>query len=640
MATILDNPKIGPRYQRAMALKNEIATWRGTPRLERFAAMRHRGAHLALNRAMLATRAGLDPDAPTPEASAVAGVVTKIGAAIEGAKFDAALLELPALGDALRAHATAVGAKGNETDELVTQVDLALQAKDAEAAGVALDALLEAVGLPPKFAKPKPGSPAALPAAGAPVPSAPPMTTEQRLSAHDPVYAKRLAALREASQAVQACRANAWRATPGDRSARDAELRMQAARNAYDEHCQWRRTFNDAEWSMAKRQGLTLQQVEAARKELSPALYKSALDHDKRGDILTLSIMVQAQRQTRATMAANTPAAVAKRAAADRVKALENKLREAAQEERFWRRCAATEPSTSPHRTTGQRCAATAAQRFEALKGELRNLAPENPLVHATLAAVAPPADEKPSPLPPDVAPVVKTITGLGAAIDAVVAEAEAGEVTRSASNRLRKAIDAYIDEAAPADDVADALEELAAAAASDVVKRVTELAPAVRDRVGAPTRLRMTLRSGALPSGTLPTEFRLFVFGWNASTKGEILFDERAAADVMTAFDEHGVDVMIDLEHLSLTEGESFDPDARGWCRLELRDGELWAVDVKWTDDGAERLSQRRQRYVSPAFWTDPETKRVREITNIAITAMPATHGAPPLIAASRRAG
>jgi len=48
------------------------------------------------------------------------------------------------------------------------------------------------------------------------------------------------------------------------------------------------------------------------------------------------------------------------------------------------------------------------------------------------------------------------------------------------------------------------------------------------------------------------PREFRIFAAGENTTTKGRILFDEQAAADVMAAYEQHGVDLMIDLEHLS----------------------------------------------------------------------------------------
>ncbi len=144
--------------------------------------------------------------------------------------------------------------------------------------------------------------------------------------------------------------------------------------------------------------------------------------------------------------------------------------------------------------------------------------------------------------------------------------------------------------------------------------------------------------------NGELPTEFRLFVSGWNDTENGRYLFDDAAATSVMAAHAKWGVDLAIDLEHQMLAPELSPDPtskDARGWCRLELRaDGSLWAVAVKWTADGAARLSEKRQRYVSPAFSVDPETSRVTAIINVAITAIPATHDTPALVAASATKG
>lgn len=142
-----------------------------------------------------------------------------------------------------------------------------------------------------------------------------------------------------------------------------------------------------------------------------------------------------------------------------------------------------------------------------------------------------------------------------------------------------------------------------------------------------------------ALNGDAPPTEFRIFTAGVNATRKGEFLFDEESAASVMAAYEEHGIDIMIDLEHLSLdTESKSFDPDARGWCKLEVRAGELWAVDVTWTDDGVKRLSTKTQRYISPVFDVD-EDGRILRLFNVAITALPATDNLVPLMAASKRA-
>lgn len=140
---------------------------------------------------------------------------------------------------------------------------------------------------------------------------------------------------------------------------------------------------------------------------------------------------------------------------------------------------------------------------------------------------------------------------------------------------------------------------------------------------------------SGDVP----PTEFRVFAAGMNTTTKGAFLFDESAATAVMAAYQAHGNDVMLDLEHLSLENPEqsrNFDPDARGWAKLELRNGELWAVAVTWTPDGEARLREKRQRFISPAFEFDPETRRITSVLNIAITALPATDHTPALVAAS----
>ncbi len=138
------------------------------------------------------------------------------------------------------------------------------------------------------------------------------------------------------------------------------------------------------------------------------------------------------------------------------------------------------------------------------------------------------------------------------------------------------------------------------------------------------------------------PTETRLFKAGWNPSAKGDFLFDAEAAQSVMAAYAEHGADLMFDLEHLSLEDAAAsvnFNTDAMAWSALELRNGELWAVGVRWTPEGTTRLTERRQRYVSPAFTFDASTRRIVSLVNVAITSLPATHGLQPLVAASLRA-
>jgi Mu-like prophage I protein len=157
-----------------------------------------------------------------------------------------------------------------------------------------------------------------------------------------------------------------------------------------------------------------------------------------------------------------------------------------------------------------------------------------------------------------------------------------------------------------------------------------------IRARKGA--RHEGLIAASVLPSGDEPpTEFCIYKAGLNTTLKGDLLFDEQAARDVLATFANHGVDMMIDLEHLSLDdEGPNFDPDARGWCRLELRNGELWATDVSWTADGDARLREKRQRFISPVSIYDKKTRRIEKLLNIAITALPATDNLEPLVAAS----
>jgi phage I-like protein len=139
----------------------------------------------------------------------------------------------------------------------------------------------------------------------------------------------------------------------------------------------------------------------------------------------------------------------------------------------------------------------------------------------------------------------------------------------------------------------------------------------------------------------TLPTEFCLFTPGVHDSTKGPWLWDADAARRVMSVYEKHGVDIMIDLNHDSqnpaIRKARADAADAMGYFRLEMRGGALWMVDIRWTPAGAERLLSKKQRYFSPTFWSEKETDRVVELVNVAIVADPATHDARPLVAANR---
>jgi phage I-like protein len=140
---------------------------------------------------------------------------------------------------------------------------------------------------------------------------------------------------------------------------------------------------------------------------------------------------------------------------------------------------------------------------------------------------------------------------------------------------------------------------------------------------------------------GELPTEFRIFAAGEIATSEGPDLFDAEAARLVMAEYVRQGTDVIVDLEHDSLSKEarthRADAADARGRAALELRNGELWAVNVRWSPDGARRLREGTQPYLSPAFTRDPKTRRITSLVNLAMVSMPATYNATELSAAGR---
>lgn len=169
----------------------------------------------------------------------------------------------------------------------------------------------------------------------------------------------------------------------------------------------------------------------------------------------------------------------------------------------------------------------------------------------------------------------------------------------------------------------------------------------AKRDKATAPRLRSVTLDifDGALANGhdgpaKPPTEFRIFRAGVNPSEKGDFIFDESAAKSVMEHMARYANRIVIDYCHCSLSSRESPNPaeagKAAGWFTPALRGEELWATDVAWTAQAAGFISQREYAYFSPAFNVDQD-ERVVELTNVALTNIPAMHDLEQLVAASR---
>lgn len=136
------------------------------------------------------------------------------------------------------------------------------------------------------------------------------------------------------------------------------------------------------------------------------------------------------------------------------------------------------------------------------------------------------------------------------------------------------------------------------------------------------------------------PTEFCVFGKGTNPSEKGDFLFDGAAAKAVMDHAKRWGNRFPFDWCH-KMVRMDGPDPaedgKAAGWFTPELRDGALWATAITWTPLARQKIGDREFVYFSPAFNVDDE-ERVVELTNVALTNLPAMHGIEQLVAADTR--
>lgn len=131
------------------------------------------------------------------------------------------------------------------------------------------------------------------------------------------------------------------------------------------------------------------------------------------------------------------------------------------------------------------------------------------------------------------------------------------------------------------------------------------------------------------------PTAFRIWKAGDNVTDHGPTIFSERSARLLLEQQATRENRFPIDIDHLSLDkEAPIHLRVAVGWFSIDVRDGELWAVDVEWTDVVRAGLAKDppEWKYHSPAYDLDVETNEVVSLLNLALTNVPATHGVTAL--------
>lgn len=133
--------------------------------------------------------------------------------------------------------------------------------------------------------------------------------------------------------------------------------------------------------------------------------------------------------------------------------------------------------------------------------------------------------------------------------------------------------------------------------------------------------------------SGKAPSEFRIFPKGEAPSYKGVFLFDDIAAKSVMDTYKMQGRACSFDYDHGSLMK-QSPNPSqtakGAGLFELEMRDGELWAVNCTFTAEAKRGIEAGEWLWFSPAFSKlldkdGKETPRPAWLINCALSNNPA---------------
>lgn len=133
-----------------------------------------------------------------------------------------------------------------------------------------------------------------------------------------------------------------------------------------------------------------------------------------------------------------------------------------------------------------------------------------------------------------------------------------------------------------------------------------------------------------------LPTEICLFKSGTTETSKGQFLCDATAAKFTIDNVRAHYGEALTNFDYGHGQVGFVQTADSAksaGWAKLAERDGGLWATEIEWTPSAQRALLDREFRFFSPTVYRDPETKRITNLVNVALTNLPATKGQRPIV-------
>jgi len=119
--------------------------------------------------------------------------------------------------------------------------------------------------------------------------------------------------------------------------------------------------------------------------------------------------------------------------------------------------------------------------------------------------------------------------------------------------------------------------------------------------------------------------EVQIAPLGYHERMSIPTYVDETDIDKVVKAFDERGIDVVVDYDHDSLLAPPGTRKPAAGWIRRLINKGTegLWAV-IGWTEKAREVIGSREYRYLSPVFPLDDKSHPL-ELHSVALVNQPA---------------
>lgn len=141
---------------------------------------------------------------------------------------------------------------------------------------------------------------------------------------------------------------------------------------------------------------------------------------------------------------------------------------------------------------------------------------------------------------------------------------------------------------------------------------------------------------------GGPPTAFRIWSSGKVVTDHGVHEFTAESAKAILADQRARKNKYSIDVDHMSLSESAPpANHKAVGWFELAVRNGELWAVNVEWTDEVKADLTKSPPawRYFSPAYETAKKSGEIVRLLNLALTNNPATHEVTALATSAKKA-